>query len=106
VPVGNMNRRITFQTRAGGQTADGEPASGWTDYATVWASVKAVKGRNYYAMGQEQSEATHTILIRRRSDITAAMRIALGSRVFDIIPPVATDERTPFLVLSVTEQVP
>ena len=106
MPVGNMDKRITFQSRADGQAADGEPADHWNDYVTVWASVKPVKGRNYYAMGQEQSEATHTILIRRRSDITAAMRIALGSRVFDIIPPVATDERTPFLVLSVTEQVP
>lgn len=101
--VGNMDRRITFQTLSPEQAPDGEPIDGWLDYLTVWASVKAVKGRNYYIPGQEQSEVTHTIMIRRRSDITADMRINLSGRYFTIIPPVATDERTPYIILNCTE---
>lgn len=100
-----MDRRITFQVRAAGQAADGEPLDDWTDHVTVWASVKAVKGRNFYAASQEQSEATHTVMIRKRDDITAAMRLKVGSRILKIIPPVATDERTPFIILSCTELV-
>lgn len=103
--VGNMDRRITFQTPPTDQAPDGEPEGVWKDYVTVWGSVKAVKGRNFYAAGQAQSEATHTVMIRRRSDITPDMRIELAGRQLYIIPPVATDERTGFLILSCTELV-
>lgn len=62
----------------------GQQLISWTDVATVWANIKPSSGRELIAAGAINAEVTHTIVIRYRPGITAAMRALYGSRIFDI----------------------
>ena len=82
--AGRLNKRITIQSPATGQDATGEPTTGWTDVATVWASIVDVSGREYVAAGGTQNAAQTKVTIRKRSGITPAMRVVHGATVFNI----------------------
>lgn len=47
----------------------------WTDLASVWASVEPASVREFIAAGAEQSEVSGKIIIRRRDDVNATMRV-------------------------------
>lgn len=74
----------------------------WKDVATVWASVEAVSGRDFFAARQEQSEVTHKVTIRYRDDVTGQMRILHGGKIFTIVAPLP-DNRNTRLVLMCRE---
>ena len=57
----------------------------WEDYVTVWASIEAMTGKEYFASQQTQTTVTHRIRIRRREDITQEMRVISGKRRFNIV---------------------
>ena len=82
--AGRLNRRCTLQQP--GTTTDelGQPIPGWTDVATVWASIVDVSGREYVAAGGMQNAAQTKVTIRKRSGITPAMRVVHGDTVFNI----------------------
>lgn len=57
----------------------------WEDYVTVWASLEAMTGKEFFASQQTQSTVTHRVRIRRREDVTQDMRVVCGERVFNIV---------------------
>lgn len=57
----------------------------WVDYVTVWASLEAMTGKEFYASQQVQNTVTHRVRIRRREDITQDMRVVSGDRRFNIV---------------------
>jgi SPP1 family predicted phage head-tail adaptor len=81
---GRMRHRITIQQSTQTQDSYGEPIDSWAEYATVWASVEPVQGRELWAQQQVQSEITIRIRIRYLSGVTSAMRVLFGSRVLSI----------------------
>ena len=82
--AGRLNRRCTLQQP--GTTTDelGQPIPGWTDVATVWASVVDVSGREYVAAGGLQNSAQTKITIRYRSGIVPSMRVVHGSDAYNV----------------------
>lgn len=84
IPPGWLRERITLQSPATGQDANGEPLTGWTDVATVWASITDVTGREYVAAGGLQNSAQTKILIRYQAGITPAMRVVHGADHYNI----------------------
>ena len=110
IDPGQLRHRVTFQAYDGAVDAYGDPMpeddAHWTPVATVSASIDALRGRDFFAAEQAQSEVTHKLICRYRAGITSAMRIVMGDRRFDIVPPVRDpEERHQYLVLMVKELV-
>lgn len=70
-----MDQRITLQQPAATVDALGQRTETWADLATVWAQAQPLRGREFFAAGQINSEAAVRFRIRWRSDVTGAMRV-------------------------------
>ena len=46
--VGRMNKRITFVYLEDSTDEMGQDCQAWKEYKTVWATVKALRGGEYY----------------------------------------------------------
>lgn len=81
------NSRITIQRRCTARDENGEQIEAWTNVAQVMAEIRDISGREFVAAGAERAEVTTKIRIWRRTDITAAMRVVHGARVYEIKAP-------------------
>ncbi|MFY0183856.1 phage head closure protein [Stenotrophomonas rhizophila] len=80
-----LNRKITFQQL----TVEQDPITGamievWADYASVFAKVEPLVGREFWAAAATQSEDSVKFTIRYRRDLDPAMRIAFDGKNFNI----------------------
>lgn len=82
--IGRLNNRVTIQQPATGQDEIGQPTQGWSTLAEVWANVRTLNGVETIKAGAEMSAVKASIRIRRRTDVTAAMRVVLGSTVYQV----------------------
>jgi SPP1 family predicted phage head-tail adaptor len=79
------NRQVTIKAPPTAQDALGQPTGDWSIFAAgIWANVKFLSGTETIKGGAESSTAKASINIRYRTDITTAMRVELGSTVFQI----------------------
>lgn len=84
--AGNLNKKITIQKL--GEAVDdfgGIIESGYTDFATVWASINPVTGKEAFLSNTDFSTVSHKIKIRYLAGIDASMRIFWNDRKFDVI---------------------
>lgn len=85
IKIGEMRQRITFQSPR--KVADGHGGwnvSGWDDFATVWAQIEPISGREYFHAAQIKAEITHRVKIRYWADLNEEMRIKFGDRYLKI----------------------
>lgn len=82
--IGTLDQRITIQREA--RTADdyGGAALAWVNVATVWANVRPLSGRERADFGEVEAPANYRFTIRRRGDVTAAMRITWAGAAYNI----------------------
>ncbi|MGD9644059.1 MAG: phage head closure protein [Elusimicrobiales bacterium] len=101
--AGELRHRITFQRRGTDPTTGG--FTDWVDYATVWAKVEDLSGRDYIQaqMLGQASLVTTRITIRWRPDIDPHMRVRAGSRTFDVKAVLDPDGRRRWLQLMCAE---
>ena len=102
--AGSLRHRVTIQRQELVFGKFGAPLHDkvWENVATVWASLEAMSGREFFASQQVQSEVTHKVTIRFRPGVAADMRIVHGGRVFGIVAPLP-DNRGTRLVLMCRE---
>ena len=102
--IGDLKHRITFQDSM--KTPDGYKGhtESWTNFATVWASVEPLAGREYFFSQQIKAEVTHRVKIRYRDDITVKMRIQFGVKVFEIESILDIKERHEILEIFCREE--
>lgn len=81
---GALRHKIIIQQPAGVRDSNGQMVETWTTFATVWASVEPLQGREFFAADQINSEITTRIRLRYLSGITQDMRISFDSRIYDI----------------------
>lgn len=103
--AGMLRHRIQIQQATETQDSFGAVTQTWTTIATIWASIEAISGREFFDAAQVNAEITHRIRIRYRPDITTQMRAAEGTRTFDIQAVLDPDGRRRELVLMVKEAV-
>lgn len=84
--IGDYRFRITFQIPSVARAEDGQvnPDNAWVDYATRWAAIIPLTGREYVWANQIVSEVSHRIECRYLDGITSDMRIRHSNRVFQI----------------------
>lgn len=79
-----LDQRITIQQKSQSQTSTGAITFTWTNFATIWACVDALKANERFIAEQELPEGQYTFWIRWRGDLNTNMRINWKGRLFDI----------------------
>lgn len=103
--AGKMRFRVTIQQLGSGQDSYGQENGTWADYATVWAGIEPLQGREKITAQQIDAEVSHAVTIRYKAGVVPKMRIAFGSRYFNIISVLNTFEQNFEMKLMVTEKV-
>lgn len=103
--AGSLRYSIKIQQKNVTRDSFGAETIAWTDVATVWAAIEPLQGREFFNAQQVNAEVTTRIRVRYRSGVTPAMRMLLGSRVFDIQSVINLDERNRELHLMCKEVV-
>ena len=103
---GRLRHKITIQTPGSGKDAFGVATKApWVDVLPgIWAEVKPMSGRERWANEHTINNATHSIRIRHRNNITPEMRVLHGAKVYEITGiPIDPDERRKELILTCIE---
>jgi SPP1 family predicted phage head-tail adaptor len=91
---GKLNRKVSIRQRGSTQDAIGQPIETWTEITggSLWANIRHPRGAESLRADKDVSIVQASIRIRRRTDVTAAMRVYFGSTVYEI-KAVLPDER-------------
>ena len=101
--AGALRHRITIQRKLLGVDGFGGPSPTWETIASVPASIEPLQGREFISAQAVQSEVTGKIRIRYRPDVVAANRLLFGSKVYNVLSVINTEERNRELVFMVSE---
>ena len=101
--AGDLNRRITLQVRGSTRDSYGQQATTWTDWATCWARIEPMDGREVVAAKSVNAETSHLVTIRYRAGVTAAMRVIFGARIFNVLSVIEPEMARVSLVLACSE---
>lgn len=84
--AGDLRHRISIQHQPDPQTQgpNGEISTSWVTLATIWSSRDAVSGGESVAQDARTATMTWRYRIRRRTDVTPAMRILDGVKLLNI----------------------
>lgn len=97
--AGKLRHRVELQEVSGSQDSFGESLRTYATYATVWASVEPLQGRELELAQQVSAETNHKITIRYNSNVDTEHRIVFSGRVFELTSVINPSERNEHLVL-------
>jgi SPP1 family predicted phage head-tail adaptor len=103
--AGKLDKQITIQVRTLDQDASGQQTETWSTFATVYANIKPLIGRDYLAAKQLTDEISHDVTIRYRRGIKPKMRIFYLGRYMEIISIIDAEERREWLYLKCKELI-
>jgi SPP1 family predicted phage head-tail adaptor len=83
--AGRLTERVSIERKSSTRAANGEEVVTWTVLDTVSASVKQLRGKEFFAAAQMQGSVDHQVQIRYRTDITRDMRLMWGAQPLDIV---------------------
>lgn len=101
--IGDLDQRLSLEAPVDTPDDIGGVTRAWTPVDAIWARVTPLAGGEQFAGEREESQLTHRVLIRWRPDVTGAMRLRQGSRIFIIHAALDWDGRRRFLLLQCTE---
>lgn len=107
--AGKMRFRVDLQRVT--QTVDsvGQPQEAWATLATVWANIETPNpigaGREFTVADALAADVTTSVVMRYVVKLTPKDRIVYGTREFEIISLVNTDERNRILTAYCREKV-
>lgn len=86
--TGAFDQRLTLQAPAlGAVDARGHGPDTFVDVATVWGSAEPLRGREFFAAGQQQAQAEIRFRIRHRTDLLATWRIVWRGVAYQLTAP-------------------
>lgn len=83
--AGRLDQRVTIERKSVARATNGEEVVVWSVLDTVSASVKQLRGKEFFAAAQLQGSVDHQVQIRYRSDITRDMRLMWNTQPLDIV---------------------
>jgi len=100
VRAGPLRRRLRLRQPVRTRTASGAFTTTWTTVATVYGSIEALKGRDYFDAGQMNVDIEARCVIRYGSDwanIDDSWQIedVASGKTFDIVSVLDAEFRTP-----------
>jgi len=82
--IGEMDQIITFEQPQTAPDGSGGQTLSWTTLAQAWAKVKPVKLDESERQGAVRAARGYLFTVRRRTDLSEAMRIVWNSESFNI----------------------
>lgn len=73
--AGQLDQRITLQSPSSSVDALGQRVETWSDVEPIWARAQPARGREFFAAGGMQGEASVVFTIRYRTGVTREMRV-------------------------------
>jgi SPP1 family predicted phage head-tail adaptor len=95
--IGRLRHRLTLEAASRTPDGGGGAAETWTTLAQVWGRIRPIVGTETFEADGIGGQISHEITIRYRPDVIPAMRIAAGSRRFEIVAVIDIDERRRWL---------
>ncbi len=93
VNAGELRHRLAIQSKTNSVTAHGSFTENWSTDDTVYGAVLPLTGKEFFADDSVESNVSHRIVIRYYSGLTASQRFLWGSRAFNIVAVLNTEER-------------
>ena len=85
INAGSLTDRIVIEQAAETRNSVGEVTLSWSTFATVWADVQALSGREAERYGQIVGFTGHKVTIRELPGVKVAMRVIYaGTRTLEI----------------------
>ena len=84
ISAGNLDQRLTLQSRVAGVDGLGQPNGAWQTVATVWGRARPLRSRELFAAGAVQNVSDVEFTIRWRDDINNTWRVMWGGLPHDI----------------------
>ena len=72
--IDDLDQRLTLESPSRAPDGGGGAIVTWQTVGDVWASVHPISGDERLRADQVAGRITHTVVIRRRTDVTPAMR--------------------------------
>ena len=85
--AGDFDQRVVIEQPSSGVDVLGQRVETWSTLAAVWAQAQPLRGREFFAAGQVQSEADVRFRLRYRTDLTSAMRVQWRGVPHAIVAP-------------------
>lgn len=84
--AGKLRHKVVIQRPDVAQNpTTGEMEQSWVELDRVWASVEPASVREFIGSSAEQSEVKGKVIIRRRPDVDATMRIQYRGLTYQIL---------------------
>lgn len=103
ISAGQLTERIVIQSPTDSQNEVGEATLTFATFATVWADVRAMSGREAERYGQVVGLAGHMVTIRELPGLTTGMRIIYRNRTLEI-GSINEFDRIRYVEISCTEK--
>ena len=103
-----LNKRIIIKHQPTTQDSYGAPITDvllWETFATVWASMEPINGKEFFAAEQVNAQVSTRIRIRYLSGVKAAMVALYGTRIYNIVAVVDYQEQHKEMQLMCEEQI-
>lgn len=103
--IGKLRHRITIQQQLQTRDEHGGVVTAWQAFATRWAALEPLSGRELFEAQQLANKVGLRVRLRYLSEVTPAMRVLYGTRVFNIQAVINVEERNEELQLLCEEVV-
>lgn len=106
--AGDLRTRLVIQEETRTSDGSGGFTKAWQsiDSGSVWAKVKLLSGGDTNEAEQTTSRRRYEVTIRRRSDVTAAMRLVRNGSQLLAITSVGDDDEEIAATVLFCEEVP
>jgi SPP1 family predicted phage head-tail adaptor len=105
-PVGGLRHYVTLEAPVDTPDDNGGVSRTFVATATFWARIAPKSSAMIDRADQQQQLVTHDITFRAWPGLTGAMRLRLGTRLFQILSIVDADEKATTLRASCEEIKP
>lgn len=83
--AGDRDSRVVIEQKSVTRNSIGEESVTWITFATRWAAVKPLRGKEFFAAEQTQSSVDYRVNLLKPLALTREMRIKHGSITMDIV---------------------
>ena len=101
--LSTLNRRVTLEAQALAPDGGGGFTASWSTLATVWAAIEPISGADVFGPDASEARVKYRIIIRRRTDVIAGMRVNANGTVFTIHSVMDDGPQAQFLTLTTEE---